>query len=42
MEDYVHVESWKMIVLLANSVFTYVVGAGALYALARLTFGAMQ
>ena len=42
IEDYVHVESWKMIVLLANSVFTYVVGAGALYALARLTFGAMQ
>ena len=29
-------------VLLANTIFTYAVGAGALYALARLTFGAMQ
>lgn len=42
IEDYVHVEGWKMAVLLANSVFTYAVGSAALYALAQLTFGAMQ
>jgi succinate dehydrogenase / fumarate reductase membrane anchor subunit len=42
IEDYVHVEGWKMAVLFANTVFTYAVGATALYALARLTFGAMQ
>lgn len=42
IEDYVHVEGWKMAVLLANTVFTYAVGSAALYALARLTFGAMQ
>ncbi len=41
IEDYVHVEGWKMAVLLANTVFTYAVGAVAFYALAKLTFGAM-
>ena len=42
IEDYVHADAWKMAVLFANTVFTYAVGAAALYALARLTFGAMQ
>ncbi len=41
IEDYVHAEGWKMAVLLANTVFTYAVGAVAFYALAKLTFGAM-
>ena len=42
IEDYVHVEGWKMAVLLANTVFTYAAGAAAFYALAKLTFGANQ
>lgn len=41
IEDYVHVEGWKMAILLANTVFTHAAGAAAVYALARLSFGAM-
>ncbi|MDP4823302.1 MAG: succinate dehydrogenase, hydrophobic membrane anchor protein [Aestuariivirgaceae bacterium] len=42
IEDYVHAEGWKTACLLANTVFTYAAVAAAVYALARLSFGAVQ
>lgn len=39
IEDYVH-SSAKIVLLLANSAFTYLLGALALYALVKLSFGA--
>jgi succinate dehydrogenase / fumarate reductase membrane anchor subunit len=39
IEDYVHVESSKLALLILNTFFTIAVGVVSLYALARLAFG---
>jgi len=39
IEDYVHDESGKLTLLMANTFFCWVVGAIAIYALLKLSFG---
>jgi succinate dehydrogenase / fumarate reductase membrane anchor subunit len=39
IEDYVHAEGSKMLLLLANTVFSGVVAATAIYAVLKLSFG---
>lgn len=40
IEDYVHGEGMKLILLMLNTFFTILIGASALYALIKLTLGA--
>ncbi|MCO5064376.1 MAG: succinate dehydrogenase, hydrophobic membrane anchor protein [Rhizobiaceae bacterium] len=40
IEDYVHGEGMKLVLLMLNTFFTILVGASALYALIKLTLGA--
>ena len=39
IEDYVHDESAKLALLIANTFFTIVVGLGAVYGILKLSFG---
>jgi succinate dehydrogenase membrane anchor subunit len=39
IEDYVHAEGSKMLLLLANTFFSLAVAAGAIYAVLKLSFG---
>ena len=37
--DYVHAESWKMLSLIANAFFVFVVSLASIYAILKLSFG---
>jgi succinate dehydrogenase / fumarate reductase membrane anchor subunit len=39
IEDYVHDESAKLILLMANTFFTVIVGLAAVYGILKLSFG---
>ncbi|MCX7312569.1 MAG: succinate dehydrogenase, hydrophobic membrane anchor protein [Hyphomicrobiales bacterium] len=39
IEDYVHDESWKLVVLMANTFFSVAVGLAAVFAILKLSFG---
>jgi succinate dehydrogenase / fumarate reductase, membrane anchor subunit len=39
IEDYVHDELWKLVLLMANGFFTFAVALASIYALLKLSFG---
>ena len=39
VEDYVHDEVWKLVVLIANTFFSFTVGLAAVFAILKLSFG---
>lgn len=39
VEDYVHDETWKFVVLMGNLFFCFVVGLASVYAVLKLSFG---
>lgn len=39
IEDYVHDENWKLVVLMANTFFSVAVGLAAVFAILKLSFG---
>ena len=39
VEDYVHDENWKLVTLMANTFFSFVVGLAAVFAILKLSFG---
>ena len=39
IEDYVHDENWKLVVLMLNTFFSFAVGLAAVFAILKLSFG---
>ena len=39
IEDYVHDEIWKLVVLMLNTFFSFTVGLAAVFAILKLSFG---
>ena len=39
IEDYVHNELWKLVMLMANTFFSFTVGLAAVFAILKLSFG---
>jgi len=39
VEDYVHDENWKLVILMLNTFFSFTVGLAAVFAILRLSFG---
>ena len=39
VEDYVHDEIWKLVILMANTFFSFAVGLAAVFAVLKLSFG---
>ena len=39
IEDYVHDENWKLVILMLNTFFSFAVGLAAVFAILKLSFG---
>ena len=39
IEDYIHDENWKLVVLMLNTFFSFAVGLAAIFAVLKLSFG---
>ena len=39
IEDYVHDENWKLVILMLNTFFSFAVGLAAIFAVLKLSFG---
>ena len=39
IEDYVHDEIWKLVILMLNTFFSFAVGLAAMFAILKLSFG---
>ena len=39
IEDYVHDELWKLVILMSNTFFSFAVGLAAAFAILKLSFG---
>ena len=39
IEDYVHDENWKLVILMLNTFFAFAVGLAAVFAILKLSFG---
>jgi succinate dehydrogenase / fumarate reductase membrane anchor subunit len=39
VEDYVHDEIWKLVILMANTFFSFAIGLAAVFAILKLSFG---